>query len=36
MKVSNDNGATFGPTLMLAANGTIGEEAATTEEEEEK
>jgi hypothetical protein len=24
MKVSNDNGATFGPTLKLAANGTIG------------
>jgi hypothetical protein len=24
MRVSNDNGATFGPTLRLAANGTIG------------
>jgi hypothetical protein len=24
MRVSNDNGATFGPVLMLAANGTIG------------
>ena len=23
-RVSNDNGATFGPTLMLATNGTIG------------
>jgi hypothetical protein len=27
MRVSNDNGATFGPVLMLAANGTIGEAA---------
>jgi len=25
MKVSNDNGETFGPLLKLAANGTIGE-----------
>ena len=25
MKVSNDNGKTFGPTLKLATNGTIGE-----------
>jgi len=25
MRVSNDNGATFGPMLMLATNGTIGE-----------
>ena len=24
MRVSNDNGETFGPVLMLAANGTIG------------
>lgn len=24
-RVSNDNGATFGPMLMLATNGTIGE-----------
>jgi hypothetical protein len=23
-RVSNDNGATFGPMLMLATNGTIG------------
>jgi hypothetical protein len=27
MKVSTDNGATFGPLLKLAANGTIGETA---------
>jgi hypothetical protein len=25
MRVSTDNGATFGPTLVLATNGTIGE-----------
>jgi hypothetical protein len=25
MRVSNDNGATFGLMLMLATNGTIGE-----------
>jgi hypothetical protein len=25
MRVSNDNGATFGPILTLAANGTLGE-----------
>jgi hypothetical protein len=31
MKVSNDNGATFGPQLQLATNGTIGQAA---EEEE--
>ena len=31
VRVSNDNGATFGPVLTLAANGTIGGE----EEEEE-
>jgi hypothetical protein len=30
MRVSNDNGATFGPVLMLAANGTIGTAANTT------
>jgi hypothetical protein len=24
MRVSNDNGATFGPVLTLAINGTIG------------
>ena len=27
MRVSNDNGATFGPILQLAPNGTIGEVA---------
>lgn len=27
MRVSNDNGATFGPVLRLASNGTIGEVA---------
>lgn len=32
-RISTDNGATFGPVLNLAANGTIGETA--TEEEEE-
>ena len=26
MRVSTDNGATFGPALTLAANGTLGEE----------
>jgi hypothetical protein len=26
MRISTDNGATFGPMLMLATNGTIGEE----------
>jgi hypothetical protein len=25
MRVSNDYGATFGPMMMLATNGTIGE-----------
>jgi hypothetical protein len=25
MRVSNDNGATFGPVLTMATNGTIGE-----------
>lgn len=33
MRVSNDNGATFGPTLMLASNGTIGEAEGTEEVE---
>lgn len=28
MRVSDDNGATFGPVLMLATNGTIGEAEA--------
>jgi hypothetical protein len=32
MRVSNDNGATFGPVLTLASNGTIG---ASEQEEEE-
>jgi hypothetical protein len=32
MRVSSDNGATFGPTLALATNGTTGE----TEEEPEE
>jgi hypothetical protein len=31
MRVSNDNGQTFGPVLMLAANGTIGESEGTEE-----
>src|SRR5919107_2061798 len=34
MRVSNDNGATFGPMLMLATNGTIGEGEAEESEEE--
>jgi hypothetical protein len=33
MRVSNDNGATFGPVLRLAPNGTIGD--SEDEEEEE-
>jgi hypothetical protein len=37
-RISTDNGATFGPVLKLATNGTIGsgdgEEAAAEEEEE--
>jgi hypothetical protein len=33
MRVSNDNGATFGPMLMLATNGTIGEAEETEEGE---
>jgi hypothetical protein len=34
MRVSNDNGATFGPLLTLATNGTIGEVTEEGEEEE--
>ena len=34
MRVSTDNGATFGPMLMLATNGTIGESVEGTEEGE--
>ena len=33
MRVSNDNGETFGPVLNLAANGTIGVEEEAEEEE---
>ena len=32
MRVSDDNGATFGPILRLATNGTIGEEPGEEEE----
>ncbi len=32
MRVSTDNGATFGTMLMLATNGTIGEAEGTEEE----
>lgn len=35
MRVSNDNGATFGPILLLAPNGTIGEVAEEEPEEGE-
>jgi hypothetical protein len=35
MRVSNDNGETFGPVLRLAPNGTIGVSEAEEEEEEE-
>jgi hypothetical protein len=35
MRVSTDNGATFGPMLMLATNGTIGEAAEEEPEEGE-
>jgi hypothetical protein len=35
-RISTDNGATFGPMLMLATNGTIGEPAAEEETEEEE
>jgi hypothetical protein len=31
MRVSDDDGKSFGPVLHLAANGTIGEEEAITE-----
>jgi hypothetical protein len=34
-RVSTDNGASFGPTLMLATNGTIGEAAEEEPEEGE-
>jgi hypothetical protein len=34
MKVSTDNGAIFGPMLMLATNGTIGEGGEASEEAE--
>jgi hypothetical protein len=34
IRVSNDNGATFGPLLTLSTNGTIGEAAEEGEEEE--
>jgi hypothetical protein len=34
MRVSNDNGATFGPVLRLAPNGTIGVSEDAEEEEE--
>jgi hypothetical protein len=33
MRVSEDNGATFGPLLTLATNGTIGEAEETEEGE---
>jgi hypothetical protein len=32
MRVSNDNGDTFGPILRLGANGTIGEEGEESDE----
>jgi hypothetical protein len=35
MRVSNDNGATFGPQLRLALNGTISEVAEEEPEEGE-
>jgi hypothetical protein len=34
IRVSNDNGQTFGPMLMLATNGTIGEVEVEAEPEE--
>jgi hypothetical protein len=34
LRVSDDNGATFGPILNLATNGTIGEAATEGEAEE--
>jgi hypothetical protein len=36
MRVSNDNGATFRPTLVLATNGTLGEAAEEEGAEEEE
>jgi hypothetical protein len=36
MRISNDNGATFGPILRLAPNGTIGDSGDEVEEEEEE
>jgi hypothetical protein len=33
MRISNDNGETFGPTLALATNGTLGEAEEEPEEE---
>lgn len=35
-RTSSDNGATFGPIMNLAANGTIGETAEEPEEPEEE
>lgn len=32
-RISTDNGATFGPVLTLATNGTIGEAEGTEERE---
>lgn len=34
MRISNDNGAIFGPVLKLGTNGTIGEGGETPEEAE--
>jgi hypothetical protein len=34
LRISNNNGVTFGPMLMLATNGTIGETAEEEEPEE--
>jgi hypothetical protein len=34
-RISTDNGATFGPSLVLATNGTLGEEEAAEGEEGE-
>jgi hypothetical protein len=36
MRVSDDNGETFGPMMRLSANGTIGEAAEEKEEPEEE
>jgi hypothetical protein len=35
MRVSDDNGATFGPLLQLATNGTIGKAAEGGADEDE-